>query len=125
MTTLRLLLDENLSPSLVQKLGEAGVVAEHVVHLGKSGLSDPDLWRLALSRDAIVVTINARDFLRLASASELHAGLIVLRSQGLARVEQWAWLEPVLRHLLATGTDLVNRAAEVSGPGKFSLRELP
>ena len=73
---MKILLDENLSPTLVHKLGAIGVAAEHVVHLGKSGLSDPALWDLALERDAIVATINASDFLRLAGTSALHAGLI-------------------------------------------------
>jgi predicted nuclease of predicted toxin-antitoxin system len=40
---MKILLDENLSPTLVQKLGALGIVAQHVAHLGKSGLSDPAL----------------------------------------------------------------------------------
>ena len=125
MSTLKLLLDENLSPSLVHRLAEAGLVAEHIVHVGRSGLSDPELWTFALARDAVVVTINAKDFLNLAATSEVHAGLIVLRSQGLDRVSQWDWLEPVVRHLLETGEALVNEAAVVQGPGKFTIGAIP
>ena len=122
---MKILLDENLSPTLVNKLGAIGVAAEHVVHIGKSGLSDPALWDLALERDAIVATINASDFLRLAGTSALHAGLIILRSRGLDRDAQWAWLEPAVQHLLETTEDLVNKAIEVTAPGKFSTREVP
>ncbi|MFM2151913.1 MAG: hypothetical protein RL199_348 [Pseudomonadota bacterium] len=70
-------------------------------------------------------TISDGDFLTLAGDSVVHAGLIVLRSQGLARDAQWAWLEPVVRHVLETGLDLTNQLVEVNGPGKFSIRPLP
>jgi len=121
----RILLDENLSPTLVQRLGTIGVAAEHVAHIGKTGLSDPELWDLALERDAIVATLNANDFLKLAARSELHAGLIVLRAQGLDRGQQWQWLEPAVQHLLESGENLVNQAIEVTSPGKFTVRPLP
>ena len=122
---MKILLDENLSPTLVKKLGTIGVAAEHVAHIGKTGLSDPELWDLAMERDAIVATINASDFLRLAARSELHVGLIVLRAQGLDRDQQWEWLEPAVQHLLEVGEDPVNQAIEVTGPGKFTVRDLP
>jgi hypothetical protein len=70
-------------------------------------------------------TINACDFLTLAGDSVVHAGLIVLRSQGLSREAQWAWLEPVVRHVLETGLDLTNQLVEVNGPGRYSVRPLP
>jgi predicted nuclease of predicted toxin-antitoxin system len=121
----KLLIDENLSPSLVQRLGAIGVAAEHVAHIGKSGLSDPEVWELALERDATVATINARDYLRLAASSSVHAGLIILRSQGLDREAQWAWLEPPVQHLLASGVELVNRVVVVTAPEAFTIRDLP
>jgi predicted nuclease of predicted toxin-antitoxin system len=121
----KILLDENLSPALVQKLGGLGVAAQHIAHVGKSGLSDPELWRYAYEHDQVVITVNASDFLRLAEGASLHAGLIVLRAQGLTREEQWEWIRPVIEALLASGEDLVNRAVEVTGPGKFSVQKLP
>jgi predicted nuclease of predicted toxin-antitoxin system len=90
------LIDENLSPTLVQKLGTLGIAAQHVSHLGKSGLSDPALWHYAYEHHQVIVTINAADFLRLAAASPLHAGLIVLRAQGLTREQQWERLRPAV-----------------------------
>ena len=122
---MKILIDENLSPTLVQRLGGLGVAAAHVAHLGRGGLSDPELWRLALERDSLVATINARDFLRLAGESEVHAGLIVLRSQGLDPDEQWEWLEPVVRGVLESGVELINKVVEVTGSGRFSVRDLP
>ena len=61
------------------------------------------------------MTINAADFLRLASPVELHPGLVVLRSQGLSREEQWAWLEPVIESLAVSGIDPANHVVEVTG----------
>jgi len=81
-----LLIDENLSPSLVQRLAAKGLPAVHVAHIGLPGATDPDLWRYALEHDQVVVTINAADFLFLAGSVELHPGLIVLRTTaGLSR----------------------------------------
>jgi len=55
----------------------------------------------------------------------LDENLIVLRSQGLDRASQWEWLEPVVRHLLETGEELVNKAAIVQGPSKFTIVAIP
>lgn len=121
---MKILLDENLSPTLVAKLGKIGIAAQHVAHLGKRGLSDRALWRYAYEHDQ-VVTINAADFLRLAAAGPLHAGLIVLRSQGLTREEQWDWIRPVVEMLLDSNKNLVNKAIEITGREKFAVRNLP
>lgn len=122
---MKVLIDENLSPALVPKLAEMGVAAEHVAHIGMSSVTDAQLWLHAFERDQLVLTINASDFLRLAASVELHPGLIVLRSQGLSREEQWEWVEPVIEALLASGSDLVNQVVEVMGPGKFTIRDVP
>ena len=88
--------------------------------------TDPEVWRYAFEHDQIAVTINAADFIRLAESVELHPGLIVLRALGgLSRDEQWAWVEPVVDWLLATGESLVNKAVVVSGAGKFVCVGLP
>lgn len=42
---MKLLLDENLSPTLVQRLASVGVPAVHVAHCGLSGATDPVVWR--------------------------------------------------------------------------------
>ena len=117
---MNLLIDENLTPSMVQRLAAKGVVAVHVAHIGLPGATDPEVWRYAFEHDQIVVTINAGDFIRLAESVELHPGLIVLRALGgLSRDQQWAWVEPIVDWLLATGETLVNKAVVVSAVGKF------
>ncbi len=51
----------------------------------------------------------------LAGAVDLHPGLIVLRSRGLTREEQWEWVEPVLRWIQEMQRDLVNRGRRSYG----------
>lgn len=123
---MNVLIDENLTPTMVRRLAEKGVVAQHVAHIGMPGATDPDVWKYAYEHDQVVVTMNVEDFLHLAAGVELHPGLIVLRATGgLARDEQWAWVEPVIDHLIASAEQLVNRAVLVTGIGKFTTLELP
>ena len=53
---MKILVDENLSPVLVQRLADVGVVSAHVAHRGLSGASDPVVWRYAYAHDLVVVT---------------------------------------------------------------------
>ncbi len=123
---MNLLIDENLSPKLVQLLAAKGVAAVHVAHIGMAGAADPKVWEYAFDHHQIVVTINAADFLHLAGSVELHPGLVVLRVfGGLSREEQWAWVEPVVDWLIESAETLVNKAVLVSGKGNFSVTDLP
>ena len=122
---MQLLIDENLSPKLVQFLAEKGLFAQHVAHIGLAGWSDPAIWRHAFEQDRIVVTNNAADYITLASAIELHPGLIVIRESGLTRDQQWQWLERVVDNLLGTGETLINGIVEIWDVGHFEIRDLP
>jgi predicted nuclease of predicted toxin-antitoxin system len=122
---IRLLLDEHLSPRLVGRLAERGVYAQHLAHVGLAGATDPEVWRYAFEHDFAVVTMNARDFLTLASGVTVHPGLIVLRESGLTRDEQWARLAAVVERLLDRDELLVNRVVEVWSIDQFDVRDLP
>jgi uncharacterized protein DUF5615 len=50
------LVDENLTPSMVQRLAAKGVAAAPVAHVGLSGATDPEVWKYAYEHDQIVVT---------------------------------------------------------------------
>jgi predicted nuclease of predicted toxin-antitoxin system len=123
---IRLLLDEHVSPSLVGKLGNMGVFALAAAHVGLSGESDKQIWNYALENDFVVVTSNARDFIRLLNV-EVHPGLIVLRESGLTRDEQWERIRPVIDHILESSDDnfLVNRLVEISDVDDWEIREIP
>jgi len=124
--SVRLLLDEGISPTLVTRLAQLGVYAQSVPHVGLTGRTDAEVWAFALEHDFIVVTSNARDFIELLDV-EIHPGLIILRESGLSRTEQWARLEPVVRHVLEKPDQdyLVNKVIEIEGVKKFSVREIP
>ena len=123
---MRLLIDEQLSPSLVQWAAQLDVYALSVPHAGLAGKPDVFLWHYAFEHDLVVVTTNVRDFIELLDV-ELHPGLIVMREAGLSRTQQWARLEPLLRHVLAAGDPnfMVNRVIEVWGVRHFEVREVP
>lgn len=125
---MKLLLDENLSPRLVDRAAKLGIYAVHTAHVGLAGRSDPDIFRHAYANDMVVATINVSDFLTLAADVELHPGIIALRVSGLTADEQWAHLEPALRDCLALANPaaaMVNQVVEIVGIGRFSRYPLP
>jgi predicted nuclease of predicted toxin-antitoxin system len=123
---IRVLLDENISPSLVKKLGEKGVYAVAAAHVGLSGKTDIEVWMYAFENDFVVVTTNARDFIRLLDV-ELHPGLIVLRESGLSREHQWDRIRPIIEHVLQSGDRnfLLNKLVEILSPHEWEIREVP
>jgi predicted nuclease of predicted toxin-antitoxin system len=122
---IRILLDEHVSPSLVGKLGDKGVFAVAAAHVGLSGERDTKIWNYALENNFVVVTGNARDFIRLLNV-EVHPGLIVLREGGLTRDEQWGRIQPVIEHVLESSDDnfLINKLVEISGVDDWEIREI-
>lgn len=50
---IRLLLDENISPALIGKLGEQDVYAVAVPHVGLAGQPDHEIWNYALRHDLL------------------------------------------------------------------------
>ena len=123
---IRILLDEHVSPSLVSKLADKGVLAVAVAHVGLSGEPDAKIWNYAFENNFVVVTGNARDFIRLLDV-EVHPGLIVLREGGLTRHEHWDRIQPVIEHILESSDDnfLVNKLLEISGVDEWEIREIP
>ncbi len=123
---MRLLLDENISPALVQLFADIDVYSQSVPHVGLAGRPDHVVWQYALDHDFTVVTTNARDFIELLD-TPVHPGLIVLREGGLSGQEQWEWLRPVVEHVKKSGDEdfMVNKLIEVTGIRQFKVREIP
>jgi len=93
---IRLLLDENISPTLAGKLGEQGVYAVAVPHVGLAGQPDHEIWNHALEHDFAIVTINARALPLIDHIKE------------------------------SGGADfLVNKLIEVFAPRRWEVREIP
>jgi predicted nuclease of predicted toxin-antitoxin system len=76
----RFLIDECLHSSLTDIAHRAGFEAHHVNWRGRgwSGWDDRQLSELAVREGFVLVTNNARDFLKLMGEVELHAGLVVI-----------------------------------------------
>ena len=88
----KLLIDENLSPSLELLAHERGFVCSHVNHLGKTGQKDSEMRATILDGDPTCVKNSSNDFQvgpcgRQGSAGEyahvgLHAGLVCINAPG-------------------------------------------
>lgn len=76
---MRLYVDEDLaSKELINRLGRAG---HDALTLAK-GLADEGVWSVAQQHGAAVLTMNASDFIALASSEGAHAGLLVVFAEG-------------------------------------------
>jgi predicted nuclease of predicted toxin-antitoxin system len=108
----RLLLDENLSPTVAVKLRKSGFDVVSVRDRRLRGKSDRHVLERAFKEDRLLVTANVADFARLAASREVHAGIALVVDGDLLVSEQ----EVVIRGLLdlvqdehEAGRDLVNR----------------
>ena len=63
---MKLLIDENLSPTLARRAQEIDIPAQALRDVGLIGQSDIHVWQCAWENDLIVVTLNVGDFLNLA-----------------------------------------------------------
>ena len=123
----KLLLDENVSPSTVRRLNALGVDVYHARDRGLPGAADHVLWRRAFDEDRILVTINVRDFVRLAERSGLHSGIITFPS-GCTPAEQFSLISRALEFLNAEtnqGRDAVNRWLEMARDGAIVVHDVP
>ncbi|OGE14259.1 hypothetical protein A3G14_04440 [Candidatus Curtissbacteria bacterium RIFCSPLOWO2_12_FULL_38_9] len=72
----KLLLDEGLSPRDRFKILNSRHNLKHIKHdLGRSGISDEDVWKLAIKETRLVITYNVKDFKKLV-ATKQQSGVI-------------------------------------------------
>jgi len=124
MTLRLLLLDECISPALVPDLWKVEIDAICVRDRGLQSAGDYTIWRLAISERRAIVTINGRDFEKLAQRESHHPGVIVIPSghgragqlDCIMRVVKWATEE----HAIVPS--LVRRVVTVSS--KFEITAL-
>lgn len=116
---MKLLLDENVSPSIASELWERDIDAIAIRDRGKLGLPDHEVVLLAIDEDRVIVTANADDFTALCGEEELHPGLITMASG--TRDQQLAMIAAALAYIAteAAGKQqspdsfMVNRVVEV------------
>jgi len=112
VTAPRFLVDENLSPVLVEPERERGFEAMHVNYLGLRTETDWDLLKVVAEQDWVLVTNNAIEFRGRYATIELHPGVIFLLP-AVRRPEQVRLFEAALEHVKAN-PDLINRALDVA-----------
>lgn len=112
MTAPRFLIDENLSPALVEPARERGFEAMHVNHLGLRTETDWDLLKVIAEQDWVLVTNNAIEFRGRYREIELHPGVVFLLP-AVRRAEQLRLFEAALGYI-RTDSDMVNRAVDVA-----------
>lgn len=118
----KLLIDENLSPSLSADAQQKGFVCSHVNHLGRTGTKDWELKRVILDGDWTFVTNNSIDFRGPVEAPgsygqyedvRLHAGLVCIDAPfGLNLNLQRQIFGLILDELVKSG-DLTNQVLQV------------
>ena len=120
----RLLLDENLSPTVALTLCAEGVDACGVRDRGLLEATDPEVFARAFAEERVVVTMNVGDFELLARTCELHAGVVLLECGNLLRHEQ---LEVVRRvaAAIAERVDMINTVLRVDIDGAFTFEQIP
>lgn len=121
---MKLLLDENLSPKVAEWLRTDGVDAIHLRDRGLLHLSDQRVLDRAFEEDRILVTANVADFVKLAQARELHAGIVLIDDGGLLRDEQHEVVRRALEAMAGT-KDMVNRVLRVALDRTMTFEEIP
>lgn len=71
------LIDQNLPVRLVDILGDLGHEARHIKRMGLAEADDAEIWRLAASINAVIVSKD-RDFLLLANRDAFGPGRVHL-----------------------------------------------
>ncbi|MCJ8509742.1 DUF5615 family PIN-like protein [Rhizobium lemnae] len=112
---MKLLIDECLHTSLVAVAQENGHDGFHINWLGLSGEKDWDLMPRIVEGDYTFVTNNARDFRKLYSSEEIHAGLIIIVPQVVPALQRD--LFALILEEIADGEELLNEVIEVSLEG--------
>lgn len=125
----KLLLDEQLSPSVAQRLRSLDSIdVVHIRDRGRLGSTDREVLEFAFEDDRILVTGNVTDFLRLARAREIHCGIVFLLDGALSRAQQVDLIRTVCNVLaaeFASGRDLVNRILRVALDGMTEFVDMP
>jgi len=80
---MKLLLDMNISPLLVQKLAEAGIEAMHWFSIGAPNAKDKELLNYAREMDFVLMSSDLEFSAVLANTQETKPSIIQLRMQGI------------------------------------------
>ena len=120
---MRFLLDQNLSPLLVELLAHLGHDAVHVRQLGMSRASDAEIMATARDDNRVVVSGDTDFGELLARTNAASPSLVLFRRQGQRRAAELAALLDA--NLNAVVADLDAGAVVVIDADRVRIRRLP
>lgn len=119
----RILIDENLSPTLPSRAHKRGYESTHVNHLGLAGAKDWELGKIIIKDDWTFVTNNGIDFRGPDTQPgltgeyadvQLHAGLVCINAPSGMNLDLQHRLFDLILDDLGQKGDLTNQVLEVS-----------
>jgi len=119
----KLLLDANLSPSLVVGLGAAGFATSHVGDVDLLTESDAAILDFARERNLVIVTADSDFSAMLASGGASGSSVVHLR--GVADLTPAAHERLLVDNLASVAEDLESGAIVSLSPGRLAVRRLP
>jgi predicted nuclease of predicted toxin-antitoxin system len=119
----KFLLDQNLSPDLVEILNQAGHTTTHVRALGISEATDYEVLAEAKRQGAVLVSADTDFGELLAHSNAAGPSVILLRRQQGRRAAEVAAL--ILANLNAVADDLESGAFVVLDQDRIRVRSLP
>lgn len=120
----RFLIDENVTPALVEIGKERGIFVQHVAHIGMASAHDFEIVAHAVRNDMICVTNDRSDFLRLYARQDVHPGLaIVMKNVHGGR--QMELFEVLLDYLSGANVDLTSKVIEIAEDGSIRVYDWP
>jgi predicted nuclease of predicted toxin-antitoxin system len=120
---MRLLLDNNLSPRLVEVLGEAGWDVAHVARLGLRAAADEVVLETARLDARILVSADTDFGALLAASGATSPSMVLVRRVADRRVEDLAAL--LVANLPVVAQDLSSGCVVVIGEDSLRVRRLP
>ena len=122
---IQFLIDECLTPKLVEVANQFGYVAHHVQYREWKSRGDADLLKHIRAEDLTLVTNNWKDFEPMLRREEVHPGAVVLPN--VPRASQISAFERALRAIEAVEPplDMVNTVIEVGDTDEVRIYPLP
>ncbi|HEX6039565.1 DUF5615 family PIN-like protein [Longimicrobium sp.] len=121
---IQFLVDECLSPGLLDVAREHGFNAYHVTQRGWGSDSDPQLLGRILAEDLTFVTNNWKDFRPMISRTDVHPGVVAILPN-VRRERQMALFAAALAEICGAALDMVNTVLEVGAEGTVTRYALP
>jgi predicted nuclease of predicted toxin-antitoxin system len=122
---IQFLIDECLTPKLVEVANRFGYVAHHVQYRQWKSKDDEVLLGFIRDEDLTIVTNNWRDFEPMLRREEIHPGAVVIPN--VPRTAQISAFERALHAIQAIDppSDMVNTVIEVDESGEVRVYPLP